>query len=448
MSAIALSRRLSVGITGFVIALALGACNDADRATVGELAVRGEVELAMDGGEFRPVAEPASTLRAGDVVRVTAGEATIGLGDQRRIELREGTAVRVAPPDSASTALAELLRGSLLVEAPDSAALVSAGGTTVSVSGSVRLTRGLSLVVGTYAGRAGVESAGREVVVPDLRQVSVAAAGLVPAQPSPIRFEEGDPWDERFLGEGIALGEELLRSSLELTSRLGPGEGRTPGFFRLLVPALEDEPEFGADLLEADRAPGETLVGAAIAVESQRGSFAERWAAVFRLHDEGAPWGIVALDQRVARASLVGRVDAALGRAAGLASGAGPPDEEGGGVPGGTGGGSPPPAPGGGADDGGADGGATDGGDLAGGGSGAGDGSGAGEGAGDGAGEGAGPASPPSGPTTPTTPSTPSGPAEPLERTTSSRLGSPALDGTVESLVDALGGVLRGLSLG
>jgi hypothetical protein len=63
------------------------------------------------------------------------------------------------------------------------------------------------------------------------------------------------------------------------------------------------------------RPPGDTLVGAAIALESTRGTFAERWAAVFGFRDQNAGWGLVALDQGVARAALLATMDGAVSRA-------------------------------------------------------------------------------------------------------------------------------------
>ena len=58
----------------------------------------------------------------------------------------------------------------------------------------------------------------------------------------------------------------------------------------------------------------DTLVGAAITLEGTRGTFAERWAAVFTFRDEGAEWGLVAMDQGVARVPLLNAIDAAISR--------------------------------------------------------------------------------------------------------------------------------------
>ena len=79
-----------------------------------------------------------------------------------------------------------------------------------------------------------------------------------------------------------------------------------------MLPGLEDEAGFGADLIDLDRAPGETLIGAAITDLGTRGDFVARWSDVFAFRDEGAAWGIVALDQAVRSDPLVGSVEEAL----------------------------------------------------------------------------------------------------------------------------------------
>jgi hypothetical protein len=68
-------------------------------------------------------------------------------------------------------------------------------------------------------------------------------------------------------------------------------------------------------MVDESHSPGELLVGAAISTEGKRGRFAERWSQVFQFRDDGAAWGLVALDQQVNRSPLLTGVDAAIGRA-------------------------------------------------------------------------------------------------------------------------------------
>jgi len=77
---------------------------------------------------------------------------------------------------------------------------------------------------------------------------------------------------------------------------------------------LAAEPGFTAPLVNPARPPGETLVGAAITLEGARGTFTERWGAVFGFRDEGAPWGLVALDQGVSRVPLLATIDGSISR--------------------------------------------------------------------------------------------------------------------------------------
>jgi hypothetical protein len=221
-----------------------------------------------------------------------------------------------------------LRRGEVLVVAPAVALAIRAADTELRmVSGAARASQVLgNVVVATYLGRLTVSSAGRRREVPALRQTTIVAAGLLPARPSPLHYDARDPFDRRYLGDAIALGEELDARVRGLTAnlRLGPDEGRTPGFYRELLPALERERALPALLDELDGsaafagapvlAPPEKLVGAAIATQSRRGRFASRWRATFAFRRAGAQWGIVALDQRVRRAPLLREIDLALGR--------------------------------------------------------------------------------------------------------------------------------------
>jgi len=48
-------------------------------------------------------------------------------------------------------------------------------------------------------------------------------------------------------------------------------------------------------------------------VAGRRGAFAQRWDGVFGFRDEGAAWGLVALDQLADRNALLAQIEAALG---------------------------------------------------------------------------------------------------------------------------------------
>jgi len=259
------------------------------------------VVVRADGPEERVTDE--AVVDFGDSVRVTDGTAVVELATGARYELRHrggtGSELVVADPP-------ELLGGDALV-AEGFPAAIRVGTATLRAQGPLEVRAGEESAA-SYGGGAGVAGVGDVATLPALRQLVLVSG----AMPEPIRFDGTDPWDRRFLGEAIAFGEQLEALARGYTSDLPPGGGRTEGFFRSVVPALAGEREFGEDLLDPARPPGETLVGAAIAVQGRRGEFRERWSAVFAFRAAGAAWGIVALDQGVSSAPVLETIELAI----------------------------------------------------------------------------------------------------------------------------------------
>ena len=274
----------------------------------GRLTATGRVQVATPGHKWASVSG-TRTLHAGDRVHVLQGAAMIDLSKGRTLELRAGSSVQVQQVPT-------LLSGDLLASARDTALSVSAAGTQARVAqGAAHVSRSLDVVVAAYTGTAHVDSAGRQIDVPALRQAGVSAPGFISPSPVPLAYDVHNPWDRRFLGDAIELGDELSARSQGFTAQLAPDEGHTAGFYRQLLPDLEHEGSFDQSLVDPAIAPGETLVGAAIAVQGRRGGFVHRWESAFAFRAEGARWGLVALDQRVSRAPLLSSIDEALGRA-------------------------------------------------------------------------------------------------------------------------------------
>jgi len=210
----------------------------------------------------------------------------------------------------------QLLGGEAVATAAGRAFTVDLGSAQAQVGarGAAHLSRGLAATAGAYRRDVVLRSAGREIDVRTLRQASSPALGLVEDQ-IPLQLHPSDPWDRRFLGEAIDVGQQLQSLVRPFDALLGAGEGRTPGFFRVALPALEREQAFDGSRLDAQRPPGETLIGAAIAVSSQNLSFGDRWSSIFAFRDQGAEWGLVALDQGVANLpGVVDLVNSAFGR--------------------------------------------------------------------------------------------------------------------------------------
>jgi hypothetical protein len=275
----------------------------------------GGVQVSTDGRSWRDAHE--GTLRRGERVRVRdGGSAVLALASDARAELRTGSQLIVGRP-------LHLVTGDLLVRAGRDAVAVDATSALASVTagGDARLSRGLALDTAVYDGAVDLRSGSRSFRVAALRQVSVPGVGLLPdagTHAPPLAYRASDRWDREFLGDWIALGDDLEARSNGLSGQIGPDQGRTAGFYRLLLPELDAQPDFTQTLVDAQQSisPGERLVGAVIALASTRhGSFAGRWTSAFAFRAEGAAWGLVALDQRVRdRPALVTQMDAALSR--------------------------------------------------------------------------------------------------------------------------------------
>ena len=401
--------RARLALSAVMISVTAAACSGGDGGSSARLSVDGRATVVSDDGSPRSV-DGSRTLHGGDRVKVDAGVATIRLSDDRQLQLREGSEVeltRAAAPPGADTAEDDsagggnlrpsLMSGDLLVSSPEGGVRVTAAETDVVVAdGAARLDRGAAVTVASYTARVTVSSIGRSLDVAPLRQVSVPAAGLLPGRPSPLIYKGSDSWDQRFLGDAIDVGTQLVSRSRGFTAQLGPDEGRTPGFYRQILPALENEPLFDEASIDPERSPGETLVGLAITVQGSRQSFTDRLRDVFTFHDEGAAWGLVALDQGVSRAPLLSGVDEAIGRGP-LSAAEGAPTP------------TPPPS-------------------------------------------GASAAPPATGSAAPSAGSTPAAPlpstgtpAAPAPPTTAPITGVPLVDNTVNSLVDVVDGLLGGL---
>ncbi|HVF14478.1 MAG TPA: hypothetical protein VM942_07760 [Acidimicrobiales bacterium] len=295
--------------------LVLGAaCSGGDEGVAGQLAVDGRAEVSTPDEATEEVTGSRS-VKFGQGVKVLEGTAVLTLDRDRELELRAGSSVVLQEVEEGDRRVAQplLLEQDILVQAPPGARLtVVTEGADVTVSGGAQVSRGSVLVVSSYDGTVGLRSGDQTSTVPALREVTIPAGE--PPRRSPLTYDPDDAWDRRFLSDSFELGNELEARSKGFGAQVSPGDGLTPEFLLRLLPDLGGEPEFTPALFDAKRAPGESLVGAAIVLEGSRGTFAERWAAVFGFRDEGAQWGLVTLDQGVTRQPLLASVDAAISR--------------------------------------------------------------------------------------------------------------------------------------
>jgi len=273
---------------------------------------RAELEGAerLEAGEHR--------LEVGDVVRITQGKARLGLPGKRSVELRAGDGSDSDSRLEVATAPTLIDGHALLVAGDDEAVQLRAGKATIALrAGAARVRRSTGVNLAVYEGTAEVESLGQELPRPlrALRQVVVADSGALPRRVLPLVFDRDDldPWDRRYLGPAIALGGRLDRASSALNREVDPpASGPDAEFLRTLVPGLRSVPDFGGTLLTGRRSSvGETVVGASIALGGD-GSFTERWTSAFDFRDQGADWGLVALDQQARREAVIGVLDGIL----------------------------------------------------------------------------------------------------------------------------------------
>ena len=308
-------RRPTTAVVAVVMFLLLGlaGCSRSTPPAAGRLAVDGQAEVLHPGEDRREVMG-SRNLQAGDRVRIRQGTAVIQLRDDRRFELRQGSDLELLPQEATGIIQPTLIAGDLLVVSDAKPLVVVVNDARVAVHGDARISRGVSVLVATYEGSAELSAGGSTLAVPALRQAALPATGTFPTKASPLEFSSSDGWDQRYLSDAIDLSNLLKGRSDGFTSQLGAGEGRTVNYFRDLFPRLAAEPAFTAALLNPARAPGETLVGAAITLEGTQGTFAERWASVFAFRDQRAEWGLVAMDQGVARAPLLTAIEDAVSR--------------------------------------------------------------------------------------------------------------------------------------
>ena len=238
----------------------------------------------------------------GDTITVDEGTVVLELAAGQHYELRAGNVdselVVGAPPT--------LVAGDALVVGGFPAA-ITVGTATVTAQGASKVDAAVPQVA-AYAGRTRINGTGDLDHVLGLRQVVLTSS----AAPEPFRYDPSDAWDRRFLGEAIAFGRRLEALARGYTGDVQAGGGRSESFFESVIPSLADEREFTADLLDPDRAPGETLVGAAIAAQGRIGTFRQRWEATFAFRDAGAEWGLVALDQGVSSAPVLETIELAI----------------------------------------------------------------------------------------------------------------------------------------
>jgi hypothetical protein len=306
-------RRAAATLAVALLALPLASCSHGGGDSY-VLQVDGVADVTAPG-PVQHLTTGRHRLHVGQTVTVTRGSAVLGLPGDTSLELRAGRRDSTVQVDARPT----LVDGDALAVAGGGDDLtVSAGGARFDLhDGAARIRRSAGVTIAVYRGEAGVESAGTRLASPvrALRQATISDSGVLPRRAVPLVYDREDPdhWDTRYLNDAIDLGTQLERRVRVLNARPAP-PAVDAEYLQAVVPALRSASGFTGKLLSAaSSSVGETIVGASIALGG-RGDLADRWEHAFTFRQQGADWGLVALDQRARRASVLGVLNGVLDR--------------------------------------------------------------------------------------------------------------------------------------
>jgi hypothetical protein len=271
------------------------------------LHTEGVVEVAVEGASYVRASHDR-ILGRDDRVRVLSGKAVLELPRSSTAELRDGTEVTVAGGREPQLVLDE---GDLLVQAPHDTVKVEGGMALVSVAGSAKLRRAVSLVAGVYEGNVLLQKNEQSLGIPQYRQAAAVGTGLLPDAPEPLSLRASDEWDRRMLGSVISLSDQLEIFARGFESQLPADHDKGPDLYRSVIPGLADTPVTAA--LVAGRSAGENLVGLTL-VSLDKGDFDVRVKRIFGFRQAGATWGLVAADRDINPNPLLSSLEAAIGR--------------------------------------------------------------------------------------------------------------------------------------
>lgn len=302
-----------------VLMLVGGACSVGRSDRLG-----GSMQLRMINGSATLIRDgKAQTVRkdlnvaAGDsLVLSKGGVAELRLAKGRVLELRD------ARVELTSDTALRLSRGSILsdIQAPLDIDLESSR--LSADRGTFRVDRALSTRVGNYAGQPVTVRAGSSSLeIPPYRQ-TVVAGGIIPKTVAPLRISRKDPWDQRLVSEALDLEQRLVNFARGLEAQLGPSSGIE--FFRAVAP-LGLDVVFLEPVLGSRRS--DVLIGLLLAIDAKVGSadpVQSRFEKIFDLWNDGASWGLLAVEFGVPQDGLFSRLLQAVEKTGIRVTGAGP----------------------------------------------------------------------------------------------------------------------------
>ncbi|HEV7861863.1 MAG TPA: hypothetical protein VGR20_04150, partial [Acidimicrobiia bacterium] len=266
----------------------------------------GLVEVSIGGAPFTR-ASHGRTLGATDQVRVVDGRAVLDLPHSSKVELRSGSALTVNGATQPAIVLDE---GDLLVETGRGDTMTIDGGTSmISVAGSAKVRRGVSLAAGVYEGTVRLQRNEQGLTIPQYRQAAVVGTGILPQAPEPLSLSPSDEWDRRLLGPVMALDEQLTLFARNFEA-LAPASPE-PDLYKTVLPRAAELP-ITAELL-GGRSSGENAIGLTL-VALDEGEFLNRVQRIFGFRAQGASWGLVAADRAVNPNPVLKDLEEALGK--------------------------------------------------------------------------------------------------------------------------------------
>jgi hypothetical protein len=297
-------------------------CHGGGRTAGVRLSSDGDTEMATASGPWRLV-RGEEPVASGARIRVVSGTAQVHLVPDGLLELRAGSQMQFGATPSLQT-------GDILIEPHTRALQVTGGQATASVSvGVARLHHGADTTLSAYRGTALLSDDG-QVDVKAPRQSTVPAGSAQPGTPLPLKYQAEDGWDQRYLASIENFGHQLSDAASGFDAQIRPGTQTTATFYEQLLPGLASQPDFKptfdrvalatttarSSSAAKPHTAGGYLVASAIALRGQHGTAGQRLADEVAFADQGADWGLVAFDQGVGDARVIGTdVMVAIGRA-------------------------------------------------------------------------------------------------------------------------------------
>ena len=280
-----------------VLAASLAACGGGSSNGLGRLTVTGVVQYASAHGTLHPTGS-GQVLRAGDLVQVTSGTALIRLVPDGVVELRAGTAVTVdeVPRLTAGDVLIEPAAHPLRVSSANATLVVPAGAAQLAMNAG--LDGGLTAKV--YRDRSSLQIEGNpSLAIAAPREALLKVTSRLPIPATPLRYDDTDAWDRRYLATVEAFSRQLTAAATGFNAQLPSGQTHDAVYYQRLLPELMTSVVAESLQGQAPAKPGDDLIALAMAMRGRRGAFGDRLRQELAFKADGADWGLVSVDQGI-----------------------------------------------------------------------------------------------------------------------------------------------------